>query len=337
MKRPGFTPATRKRKEKLMKKTLLFATGLVTIVLLGVVSAFAQTATPAPDREEIERSLATALAQGRMAARAQGPESKAQNFFWVESEFSFDGKLVKGSPYSAEAVTETTQVLSDGNRIVRKSSSMLYRDSEGRTRREQTLTFPGDPSGHTLKTVMINDPVAGVSYSLNPDTRTGRKSNNIFRFERTAPPSNSGGDASRGGSAVTVNGGGFAITTVGPGVARSENGTFNFKLESDQKNAVKESLGTQTIEGVEAEGTRITTTIPAGTIGNERAIEIVDERWYSPVLQTVVMTRHADPRTGENVYRLTNIDRSEPAHSLFEAPADYQIKEQSFSVAPERR
>ena len=320
-----------------MKKTLLFATGLVTIVLLGVVSAFAQTATPAPDREEIERSLATALAQGRMAARAQGPESKAQNFFWVESEFSFDGKLVKGSPYSAEAVTETTQVLSDGNRIVRKSSSMLYRDSEGRTRREQSLSFPGEPSGRTLKTVMINDPVAGVSYSLNPDTREGRKNNNIFRFERTAPPSNSGGDTSRGGSAVTVNGGGFAITTVGPGVARSENSTFNFKLDSDQKNAARESLGTQTIEGVEAEGTRITTTIPAGAIGNERAIEIVDERWYSPALQTVVMTRHSDPRTGENVYRLTNIDRSEPAHSLFEAPADYQIKEQSFSTSPAMR
>jgi len=321
-----------------MKKTLLFTTGLVTIALLGVVSAFAQTATPAPDREEIERSLTTALAQGRMAAPAQGPDLKAQTFFWVESEFSFDGKLVKGSPYSAEAVTETTQVLSDGNRIVRKSSSMLYRDSEGRTRREQSLTFPGDPSGRTLKTVMINDPVAGVSYSLNPDTLTGRKSS-IFRFERTvAPPATAGNEKPRTGAAVTVGeGGGFVIASGGPGVARSENSTFNFRLERDQKNAAQESLGTQTIEGVEAEGTRITTTIPAGAIGNERPIEIVEERWYSPVLQTVVMTRHADPRTGENVYRLTNIDRSEPAHSLFEAPADYQIKEQSFSVAPERR
>src|SRR2546427_2659586 len=180
--RPGFTPATRKRKERLMKKTLLFTIGLATIGSLSVISAFAQTATPPPDREVIERSLATAQARGGMPATAQGPEWKAQNFFL--SEFSFDGKLVKGSPYSAEAVTETTQVLSDGNRIVRKSSSMLYRDSEGRTRREQSLTFPGDPSGRTLKTVMINDPVAGVSYSLNPDTLTGRKSS-IFRFERT--------------------------------------------------------------------------------------------------------------------------------------------------------
>ncbi|SRR6266446_4359837 len=322
-----------------MKKTLLFAIGLAMFVSLSVISASGQTSTPAPDREEIERGLIRSLPLGQMAT-PQGPEARAQTFFWVESEFSFDGKLVKGSPYSAEAVTEATQVLTDGNRIVRKSSSMLYRDSQGRTRREQSLSFPGDPSGQTLKTVMISDPVAGVSYSLNPDTRTGHKSS-IFRFERTPPPANAGSETPRAGAAVTVNGGGnggFVITTSEPGgVARSENSTFNFRLEGDHRNVVRESLGTQTIEGVEAEGTRTTTTIPAGAIGNERAIEIVEERWYSPVLQTVVMTRHADPRTGENVYRLTNIDRTEPAHSLFEAPVDYQIKEQSFSVAPERR
>jgi len=199
------------------------------------------------------------------------------------------------------------------------------------------LSFPGDPSGQTLKTVMISDPVAGVSYSLNPDTRTGHKSS-IHRFERTPPAANAGSETPRPGAAVTIDSGGnggFVITTSEPGgVARSENSTFNFRLEGDHRNVVRESLGTQTIEGVEAEGTRTTTTIPAGAIGNERAIEIVDERWYSPVLQTVVMTRHNDPRAGENIYRLTNIDRSEPAHTLFEAPADYQIKEQSFSVTP---
>src|SRR5438477_12218041 len=192
-----------------MKKTLLFAIGLAMFVSLSVISASGQTSTPAPDREEIERALIRSLPPGQMAT-PQGPEARAQTFFWVESEFSFDGKLVKGSPYSAEAVTEATQVLTDGNRIVRKSSSMLYRDSQGRTRREQSLSFPGDPSGQTLKTVMINDPVAGVSYSLNPDTRTGRKSS-IFRFERTvAPPATAGSEKPRTGAAVTVGeGGGF--------------------------------------------------------------------------------------------------------------------------------
>ena len=88
-----------------------------------------------------------------------------------------------------------------------------------------------------------------------------------------------------------------------------------------------EALGKQNIEGVEAEGTRTTVTIPAGKIGNELPIDIVNERWYSPELQVLVMTRHIDPRFGENSYKLTNISRTEPARELFEIPAGYALKE----------
>jgi hypothetical protein len=86
-----------------------------------------------------------------------------------------------------------------------------------------------------------------------------------------------------------------------------------------------EPLGKQVIEGVEAEGTRTITTIPAGEIGNERPIEVVSERWYSPELQTNILTRRTDPRTGETVYRLTNIHRGEPSASMFEVPAGYTL------------
>jgi hypothetical protein len=104
--------------------------------------------------------------------------------------------------------------------------------------------------------------------------------------------------------------------------------TFVFRTKTDSRNDVKEEqLGKQIIEGVEAEGTRTTVTIAAGEIGNERPIEIVSERWFSPELQLVVMTRNSDPRTGETTYKLTNINRSEPAKSLFEVPSDYTIKE----------
>ena len=93
-----------------------------------------------------------------------------------------------------------------------------------------------------------------------------------------------------------------------------------------EDNARSESLGKQAIEGVDAEGTRKTIEIPAGEIGNERPIEIVFERWYSPELQVVVMTKHSDPRFGETTYRLTNINRSEPAGELFQVPADYTVQ-----------
>jgi hypothetical protein len=107
----------------------------------------------------------------------------------------------------------------------------------------------------------------------------------------------------------------------------AEAGVAMVRLEKSNRNARTESLGKHNIGGVEAEGTKTTVTIPAGEIGNERPIEIVSERWYSPELQTVVMTRHSDPRFGETSYRLANIDRSEPARSLFEVPAGYTIEE----------
>ncbi|HWP52495.1 MAG TPA: hypothetical protein VN476_00095, partial [Pyrinomonadaceae bacterium] len=95
--------------------------------------------------------------------------------------------------------------------------------------------------------------------------------------------------------------------------------------------------GTQTIEGVPATGSRVTITIPAGQIGNERPIEIVDERWFSKDLQAFVMTKHSDPRSGETVYRLTDISRTEPDRSLFQVPADYEVKEPTLPPARTRR
>ena len=78
---------------------------------------------------------------------------------------------------------------------------------------------------------------------------------------------------------------------------------------------------------VSAQGTRTTRTIPAGAIGNEKPIVITVERWYSPDLQMNVMIKRSDPRTGENVFQLTNIMRSEPDASLFQVPPDYTVKE----------
>lgn len=95
-------------------------------------------------------------------------------------------------------------------------------------------------------------------------------------------------------------------------------------------NTNTESLGKQTMEGIEVEGKRTTTTIPVGAIGNERPIEIVAESWYSPELQTTIMSKRVDPTSGETTYRLTNIRRGDPDASLFQVPSDYTIKEGGF-------
>jgi hypothetical protein len=90
--------------------------------------------------------------------------------------------------------------------------------------------------------------------------------------------------------------------------------------------ATKEDLGEQVMEGVTAKGTRTTTVIPAGALGNELPITVTSEEWLSPDLKVLVMTKHADPRSGETTYRLTGITRGEPDPSLFELPAGVTIK-----------
>ena len=207
---------------------------------------------------------------------------------FLSSEMRFGDRPVKGAPYSAQFVTESTQTLGDGTRISRKSNGAVYRSAEGRTRRETTLAAVGPVAveGEPVQMVFINDPVARQHYALDVTRRTARKL--PLPDRPPAPP--------------------------GPG----PEGADDVKTES---------LGRRTIEGVEAEGTRTVINIPAGRVGNDRPLEIVSERWYSPELQVVVLSSHKDPFTGENVYRLTNITRAEPAASLFEVPADFKVVE----------
>jgi hypothetical protein len=211
------------------------------------------------------------------------------------------GRVVKNAPYSADVVTETTQTLSDGNHIRQSSTAKVYRDTEGRTRREQSLNALGGlaPSSNLPQVVFINDPVAGFNYALNPQNRTATKS--------TWARPGRGGEAQ--GSSQQM-----ARLRQGPGGAA-------------RQNVKTESLGRQTIEGVPADGTRTTMTIAAGQWGNEQPIQIVTERWYSPDLQTVVLSKRTDPRMGESVSKLANISRSEAPSSLFEPPADYKVAE----------
>jgi hypothetical protein len=272
--------------------------------------------------------------------------SDGDNFVFVSAEMSFDGKVVKGAPYSAQAVTETTHTLADGNRIVRRNTANVYRDSEGRTRRDQTIGAIGPfaTQGEPPMTFFIQDPVAGVHYILDPRTKTARKLPAMhMTFERSPAPERFKQGSSVGQSGQTqvrtqvrteesadsaprrrTRQSGFAFRTAPPPMGGAPDVTF---YSHDGEEPKVEQLGKQAVEGVEAEGQRVTMTIPAGAIGNERAIEIVSERWFSPELQTFVMTRHSDPRFGETVYRLTNISRTEQARTLFEVPSDYAVRE----------
>lgn len=305
-------------------------------VLAGIVGVAAQERRP---REGVVQNWVTIDGPGGVSFGGQGDNT----FVFVSSEMSFDGKLVKGAPYSAQVVNENVQMLADGNRIVRRNTASVYRDSEGRTRREQTINAVGAyaVAGEPQQTIFINDPVGKVNYILDAKNRVARKLDmssiglpaKKLMVEGVKPRDGGSDDqqkemakmkieiAAAHGEVTSSHGEMIRPVPPGMGIERA------FVSKFDSRNTKKEALGKQSIEGVDAEGTRYTTTIPAGEIGNDAPINIISESWYSAELQTVVMSRNSDPRFGENTYRLTNITRSEPARSLFEVPSDYTIKE----------
>ena len=273
------------------------------------------------------------VAQGqekREAPGKQGFESVLLNdtFKVLGSIYAFD-KVVKGAPYSATAITETLQTLSDGNQIMRKNEARLYRDSEGRTRLEQRLESLGQwiAAGEAPQMIHINDPVTGCYYILDPRSRTALKGadgddrTSALAKELELAKQKARQEMSR------------------QEAAQAETGNNSTAPANDDPNLrpkkkvarQTEALGKQIIEGIEVEGARATLTIFAGQIGNTLPIVIVDESWYSPELQAPVLTKRHDPRSGDTTYRLTNINRSEPARALFEVPADYTLKNESGS------
>ena len=239
-------------------------------------------------------------------------------------------RVTPGRPYSAEAVTESQQVLGDGNRIARKTTVRVFRDSDGRTRREQ--------SGPAGETITIWDPVASASFTLHPDKKPAYRGG-LVALKSPAPGVGGGRGAAGGDAAVAPT---FTPPKSEEGLRSKESAarvemSETSRVASGQMRQVlelaasgggkttKEELGTQNIEGVTATGTRATTVIPAGAIGNVQEIRIVSEQWFSPDLEVLVLTRHSDPRVGETVYRLTNIVRGQPDPALFSVPADYTV------------
>ena len=219
------------------------------------------------------------------------PEGKIEFF---SAEMAGAGEVVTAAPYTATATTESTQVLADGNKIVNKTSSFVARDSQGRTRRETDLHRIGTMQVDSPKTVFINDPTAHTQYIFTP----GGEATKVIRSE---------GKWKEGPQIIDLRGndlgGGKGERRVNQKVIVNVQGGHEGQRMKENSEQVKhEDLGTQTIEGVSAQGKRETVTIPAGEIGNERPIEIVTETWFSPELHTMVLRKHSDPRLGDSTY-----------------------------------
>jgi hypothetical protein len=266
--------------------------------------------------------------------------------------------VVKGAPYSADAITTQTQILGDGTKIERTVSAKVYRDGVGRLRREQTVLGLASlaPAADGQRVVTIIDPVERVTITLDERTRTARRvPNQGYQLQLRLEPT----WYVRQGVGVEYFGArrlefarvvldeppGIRLrqgldAQVGPAVedlrrlsALLEGLPLEVQARGGRSTAVPRDrgsisqLGTRQMEGLTVTGRRTTQTIPTGEIGNDRPIEITDEVWESAQLQVVVSLRHSDPRTGTLEYRLSNVVLGEPAADLFTVPSDYAVVE----------
>lgn len=293
-----------------------------TIVLVVFVSAVlaATAAAQVPDSAPV-------LLGGGVAA----PATKAMVGMSVDA---MDAAPVKGAPFCASITTEHTQLFADGNRIHTTDASTLCRDSEGRTRREAGLNLLGAAAQKpTGKLITIFDPVSGSRYILDSESKTAHKMG-LPSLKPGAIAGEAGANAAfEKGERVMVYHTEGGPGPGGPGVGGPGPDTFFkqvFVSKGEHANGpapVTENLGDQTMDGIHATGTRITTTIPAGRMGNEQPITVTSERWFSPELKITVMTKHNDPWAGELKTQFTNVNASEPDASLFVVPADYKVLE----------
>lgn len=272
-------------------------------------AAFAQE-TDASQQEQAAKARADEMAQAdttsqkerTIAAKEKARAEAAETMERMEKDkamalLAFDRTIVKGKPFSADTTTDVVQTLSDGNHIRRHTISRFYRDSSGRTRREETFgnVDPSNPGPHEVK-IFVDDPVANSAYiferSENKDS--ARKITRSSKFSLT-----------------------YSTTD-----KENNSPIRNLPALNESRDISKEDLGQKTIEGVQCTGTKQTITIPAGQIGNDQPIAIVTETWTAPSLGVIVQSSTNDPRYGETTYQLHNIQLVEQPISLFQPPAE---------------
>lgn len=275
-------------------------------------------------------SAAAAHAQWTTSGGGRGAVSVAAGEgFKITESAPMEVTPVKGAPFAAQAITEFTQFLEDGNRIDRRYQSSVARDSRGRTRREEEIAmigpfFAASPGAPRLVTIV--DPDAGVTYTLDEEQRVAYRSlpaaakvtlelNKLVESLKAKPVGTLKGAGGRG-----------AVEDL-KRVEALKKADAVLQKRADAEQTTAQDLGSKTIEGVRVQGTRTTTTIPAGAIGNARPIEIVSERWFSQELQMPLLITRRDPRNGETTYRLTNILRGEQQDGLFTVPSGYEVKD----------
>jgi hypothetical protein len=202
------------------------------------------------------------------------------------------------APFTSTVRTEWVRTLEDGSKITLQNHRIVMRDSTGRIFQERRHLVPNGQEPE-LARLEITDPSMHTQYICYPNHHA------CELYDYSAPP----------------------FTSAAPVGVVGEGNEY----------LTREDLGKDSVSGLDAVGTRETTTINAGTIGNERPLSTTKEFWYSPQLGINLLVKRVDPRHGIQIFTVSDIGLAEPDPKYFSVPNGFTVSDRRSADKPSRR
>ena len=204
---------------------------------------------------------------------------------------------IASAPFSSTISTEWVKELSDGTTITIQNHRNVIRDGTGRIYQERATFVPKNGTKQSeVWRFEITDPVAHIRYMCFPKAKTCTASRYFTPLNSAKMPMQPAGPLDANGDRYLT----------------------------------RESMGTNNISGMDVTGTRETTTINAGVIGNDKPISIVKEIWFSSKLDLNISVKRSDPQHGTEDFLVSNISTTEPDPKYFSVPSGYSVDDHSL-------
>ncbi len=207
---------------------------------------------------------------------------------------------IPNAPFTATLDTEATKYAADGGTMTFVNERHIARDGQGRIYEERWLLVPKNSNvKSTMNWIQIADPKQRTLYNCGPQKQ-------ICDLLVYDPASDLAAAAPRKGTSRT--------------------------LAHGDGNVAWEDLGNRNIAGIDTVGTRETTTMNAGTMGNDQPLTSMREYWHSDQLGINLLSIRSSPFFGKQTFTITEITAAEPDAQMFELPAGFTVHDQRKNV-----
>lgn len=261
--------------------------------------------------------LSASFLSASLPAHAQNPDNSvhAPDGGAMEMIDSISIPAVTNAPFQGTVTLKWTRHLADGSTLIVGNHRLVVRDRQGNIYQERrTLVPDGSTQEPQIRWIEISNPSKHTKYFCNA-ALTQCTLRGYYAVAQPVPAAKTPATQSANGAASSTN----TANGQAPGrISPPSNPARN-------PNLVHTDLGTRSIEGLDAVGSRESITIPPGAMGNSTPLERSKEFWYSPQLGLNLRVLRVDPLHGEQSFQVTDLTLQEPDPQRFVLPPNCKI------------